>query len=100
MTDEDRLQELLALELQLADREQDLRLEVARLELLEADVRARADNPGPTVRRGQVVKGSDGRPVPDSAVRRRAERLLAQVRQDLARLRGESPPEMASDVGK
>jgi hypothetical protein len=100
MADEDLLQELMRLERQLAEREQARRLEEARLVLLEADVLRLVANPGPAVRRGELVKGADGAPVPDSAVRRRAERLHAQIRRDLARLRGESPPETASDVGE
>jgi hypothetical protein len=91
----DRLAMLMALE-DLAELERERErwrlLSLARLDRAEQAARATIADPGPLVRSGQVVRDSEGEPVPNEAVRRRAEKSLRQIRRDWARLTGEAPP--------
>ena len=56
----------------------------------EEEALALIADPGPVARRGEIVRGSDGKPVPNEVARRRAEKSLEQVRRDWARLTGEA----------
>ena len=64
----------------------------AQAQLIDMETRLQGiiRDPGPTVRRGVVVRDGDGQPVPSEAVRRRARVSLERVRADWAKLTGET----------
>jgi hypothetical protein len=86
------LEELAELEQRAAaEREHQYGRAQAGLIRTEAIAQALIADPGPVVRRGEVLRDSDGKPVPNEAVRRQAEASLRRVRRDWARLTGEAP---------
>lgn len=55
--------------------------------------------PAPRIRRGKVVLGKDGKPVPNLGPKREAERLLARVQRDRARLAAQLPAQATPPAG-
>ena len=62
----------------------------AGLGQIEEALHALIADPGPAIRRGEIVRDGDGRQVPNETVRRGAQKTLERVRRDWARLTGEA----------
>jgi hypothetical protein len=88
----DQLERLEALrELALLERlaaEQREARDAAEADRIEAGLAALVADPGPVFAEGDVVRGEDGRPVLDEALRRDAARALAELRAERAKTGG------------